>query len=113
MKVELTSPNILPAVPNREPAAKKLQAEDINHNAAREPEKKTNLDDNVRTAKKIDLVPGQTHLKFETDKETGIHLIKIVDAESGEVMLQIPAEELLKISKSLQNFKGLLVSKES
>lgn len=113
MKVELTSATILPAVANRELGAKKLQSQDIKHNAVREPEKKTDFDETRRSEKKIELRPGQTQLRFETDKDTGIQLIKIIDAESGEVMLQFPPEELVNITKSLQNLKGLFVSKES
>ena len=113
MKVELTSPTLLPALANREAAAKKLQAEDTKQNAVREPAKKFDVDETRGTETKVELRPGQTQLRFETDKETGIKLIKIIDAESGEVMLQFPPEELINITKSLHNLKGLFVSKES
>ena len=113
MKVELASPTVLPALANREPAAKKIQAEVIKKNALVGPAKKSDVDETRGTEKKIELRPGQTQLRFETDKDTGIQLIKIIDAESGEVMLQFPPEELLNITKSLNHLKGLFVSKES
>jgi flagellar protein FlaG len=52
-------------------------------------------------------------LRFEQDKDTGIQVIQIVDAESGKLVRQIPPEELLNITKALRDIKGLMVSKES
>lgn len=52
------------------------------------------------------------NLRFNLDKETGIQVIQVIDAKSGELVRQIPAEELLKIAKALRDLKGLLVAKE-
>ena len=113
MNIELISPTKLAAVPNRQWESKMLQRENIRDYAVRHPEQTPEVDRVGPAAKTIELGPDQTHLRFETDKDTGVHLIKIVDTKSGEVVRQIPSEELLYITKSLQNLKGLLVSKES
>jgi flagellar protein FlaG len=64
-------------------------------------------------SKPIVLNRAQVRLRFEQDKDTGIQVIQIVDAESGKLVRQIPPEELLNITKALRDIKGLMVSKES
>ena len=49
-------------------------------------------------------------LKFEIDKATGERVIQVVDSETGEVVRQIPPQELLHVMKILQDLKGLLFS---
>lgn len=41
-------------------------------------------------------------LRFEIDKETGSHVIKVVDRNTLEVIRQLPNEELLNIKRALQ-----------
>lgn len=64
-------------------------------------------------AKPVILNDAQCRLRFERDKETGIHIIQVVDAKSGKLVRQIPPEELLNITKALREIKGLMISKES
>ena len=64
-------------------------------------------------SKPVILNDAQFRLRFERDKETGIHIIQVVDAKSGKLVRQIPPEELLNITKALREIKGLMISKES
>ncbi len=50
-----------------------------------------------------------TQLRFEMDKEADRVIIKVVDRESGEVIRQIPPEEMLNMAKVLDELKGSLV----
>ncbi|MDA8217040.1 MAG: flagellar protein FlaG [Dehalococcoidales bacterium] len=52
-----------------------------------------------------------TRLSFEEDEETGKTLIKVNDAKTGEVLRQVPPEELLRLAAVLQRQMGLLVDK--
>jgi len=45
---------------------------------------------------------SSTDLKFFVDKDTGTYCIKIVDPENHETIRQIPAEEVLEMSKRLR-----------
>lgn len=54
----------------------------------------------------------QVNLRFELDKKTGIQVIQVIDAQSGELVRQIPPEELIDIAEALRELKGLLISKE-
>jgi flagellar protein FlaG len=48
-------------------------------------------------------------LRFEVDKDTDKVIVKVVDRASGEVIRQIPNEEVVRIAKLMSDGKGLLV----
>ena len=52
---------------------------------------------------------GLYSVRFESDKESEEMLIKVVDNKSGEVLRQIPAEEILGMKNSLSKFSGNIV----
>ena len=113
MKIEITSPVGVLLRSHRELDTKRLQPVNSKHDEIRDPSKKLEREIVRGHEKHISLETRQTHLKFETDENTGIRVIKIIDAESGEVVRQIPPEELVKITKTLRDLKGLFISKES
>jgi flagellar protein FlaG len=47
-------------------------------------------------------------LEFSTDADTGRTVVKIMDSATGEVVRQIPMEEMLALAKSLDRLQGLL-----
>lgn len=49
-------------------------------------------------------------LQFEVDKDTDIVIVKVVDRSSGEVIRQIPNEEVVRIAKLMSDGNGLLVN---
>jgi flagellar protein FlaG len=49
-------------------------------------------------------------LRFSIDETSGETVIKVMDHESGEVIRQIPSEELLAIAHNLESAQGLLLS---
>ena len=55
---------------------------------------------------------SSNELQFSIDKETGVQVVKLTDKETGEVIRQIPSEEMLKIAKSIDAMRGTLVSQE-
>ncbi len=52
------------------------------------------------------------HLKIRVDNETEQVVVKVVEPESGEVIRQIPPEELLELEKYLSSPKGLLLQEQ-
>ena len=52
----------------------------------------------------------QRDLHFSIDEDSGETVVRVMDHESGEVIRQIPSEELLAIARSLENAQGLLLS---
>ena len=59
-----------------------------------------------------------TELKFQEDKDTGRTTFKIVNKSTGEVLLQVPSEEVLAMARNLQALdtnmgaSGILVDKK-
>lgn len=47
-------------------------------------------------------------VQFQLDPELNQSVIKVVDQQTGKVIRQFPSEETLRISKALDNLKGLL-----
>jgi flagellar protein FlaG len=53
------------------------------------------------------------HLQMEIDADLDRVVVKVLDGQSGEVIRQIPAEEVLALAKDLLNASGLLVRKQA
>ena len=51
-------------------------------------------------------------VQFEFDKEANTMITKVMDVESGEVIRQMPSEEVVRFSKALGKLQGLLVSQK-
>ena len=43
----------------------------------------------------------QRNLQFSIDKESGVMVVKVIDAKSEKVIRQIPAEETLRLARNL------------
>ncbi|NOT22129.1 MAG: flagellar protein FlaG [Nitrospiraceae bacterium] len=50
-----------------------------------------------------------SHLEFDIDPDLDKVVIKILSGDSGEIIRQIPAQELLDLAKHLDGPKGVLV----
>jgi len=50
-----------------------------------------------------------TQLQFTIDPGTGRRVVKVTDRSTNEVIRQIPEEDVLRLSKALDDFKGILV----
>lgn len=72
-------------------------------------------DDVDRAAQQINeaLQMVSQKLEFSVDKDTDEFVVKVMDKETGEVIRQIPSEELLKIAKALDKLQGLLVKDQA
>lgn len=52
-------------------------------------------------------------LSFSVDDSTGKTIVKVTDAKTGEMIRQIPSEELLEIARSLDKLQGMLLRQEA
>jgi len=48
-------------------------------------------------------------LQFSIDEQSGDTIIKVIDSETDELIRQIPAEELLVLRSSLEEYRGMLL----
>ena len=58
----------------------------------------------------IDL--SSRHLSFSVDEGTGDTVINIVDNGTGEVVRQIPPDDILKLKKKMVEIQGLLLDRK-
>jgi flagellar protein FlaG len=52
-------------------------------------------------------------LQFEVDPDLHRVIVKIMNGDSGEVIRQIPPQEVLDLAKNLQASKGLLLKQQA
>lgn len=57
--------------------------------------------------------PFNDALSFSIDTETGTTVVKVIDKETDEVIKQIPSEEMLALTKALDQLRGLLVKQKA
>lgn len=50
----------------------------------------------------------ERNLDFSVDDSTGRVVVKVLDGDSGDVIRQIPSEELLRLSERLEDMRSLL-----
>jgi len=53
------------------------------------------------------------NLQFSIDDDTGKTLIRIVDRQTGEMIRQIPSEEIIALAKALDNMQGTLLRQKA
>lgn len=51
-------------------------------------------------------------LQFSVDKSTGIPVVKMINQQTGETLLQFPSDAMLQIAKYIDQTTGALVSKK-
>jgi flagellar protein FlaG len=59
------------------------------------------------------LKSSSSNLQFMVDGDTRKVVVRIVDSETNELIRQIPSEEMLAISKSLDRMSGLLIKQKA
>ena len=54
-----------------------------------------------------------SNLSFSIDKDTGQTVVKVIDSSTDEVIKQIPSEEILAISKAIDQLKGVFIQQKA
>lgn len=53
-----------------------------------------------------------TKVSFDVDEETGRSVVRVVNKETGEIIRQVPPEELLTLVARMRQLSGLIFNKE-
>jgi flagellar protein FlaG len=53
------------------------------------------------------------NLSFSVDQVSGYNVVRVVNPDTGELIRQLPSEELLKISRDFQRLNNVLVSQNA
>lgn len=66
------------------------------------------LDQAVERANR--LIGGAAHnLQFRIDQSSGKAIAQVIDTETGDVVRQIPSEEMVAIAKAMDRMQGLML----
>jgi len=55
----------------------------------------------------------RSDIEFSVDEESGRNIVKVVDKQTKDVLMQFPSEEALAISKTLDKFQGLFIKQQA
>jgi flagellar protein FlaG len=66
----------------------------------------------VESMKQLIEAKAPNSLAFSIDDSTGKTVVRITDAQTGEMIRQIPSEEMLEIARSLDRMQGMLLRAE-
>lgn len=53
------------------------------------------------------------NLQFSVDEDTNKNIVRVVDTESGELIRQIPAQEIIEIAKALDKLQGMIIRQKA
>jgi len=94
-KIPVNGGEVLPPA-GKEPPAQVVDSADISETV-------TEINDIIRSV--------QRDLAFNIDEDSGRTVISVIDSESGELIRQIPSEDLLAIATHLRDFRQDTVSR--
>lgn len=67
----------------------------------------------VESMKQMIEAKAPNSLAFSIDDSTGKTIVRITDAQTGEMIRQIPSEEMLEIAQALDRMQGLLLQQQA
>jgi len=71
--------------------------------------------ENKRVKEAIDNIVNAANYfnhKIRVEIDNDMMIVKIIDEKTGQVIRQIPSEELVELSKNTKDLKGLLINRE-
>lgn len=71
------------------------------------------MEDLVEPVQQINAVMRPYGVQFELSDDYPQPITRLVDLESGDVIRQIPGEEVLQVASRLEDLRGRLVSQEA
>jgi flagellar protein FlaG len=114
MKLNLSYPTAKPAAPVADKPVEKPQADVVALSTVKEESKSAQAEqDKLKMAiKEIEefVQSVKRNLEFSIDEPSGKVVVKVIASDSGEVIRQIPNEEVLKLANSLNDASSLLFS---
>jgi flagellar protein FlaG len=57
--------------------------------------------------------PANASLKIEIDPDSDRIIVKVLDDQSGELIRQIPSQEMVEIAKRLDTMQGIFITKRT
>jgi flagellar protein FlaG len=67
----------------------------------------------IESMKRMIETKAPNSLAFSVDASSGKTIVKITDRQTGEMIRQIPSEEMLEIARSLDKMQGMLLQQKA
>lgn len=58
-------------------------------------------------------IAQETELRIDRDSETGRIIFQTIRSSTGEVLRQVPSEQMVSLAKSIREAQGLLIDREA
>lgn len=105
------------------PAPEKARTAKTTPSQSRNPDDPSSASSVVSAESAVELLNNRlqgtgTELKFKVDRDSGRTLFQVVSENTGEVLLQVPSEEMLAMARKLRDFaeqtgaSGVLLDRE-
>lgn len=53
------------------------------------------------------------NLQFSVDEDTNKNIVRVVDTSTGELIRQIPSQEIIEIAKALDKLQGMIIREKA
>jgi flagellar protein FlaG len=67
----------------------------------------------VDQANKVLQVKTSNELQFSVDKSTDIPVVKMINQQTGETLMQFPSDAMLQIARSIDRATGAIIRKQA
>lgn len=105
---------VVPAEPTEKAAQGRNDAAAVLEKNGEEEKKKTQLNSELFLNKIKELTDnGSYSVRFEMNPSSEQLVIRLVDSDTGDLIRQIPSEELMGLAEQLKNLRGSLLDTES
>lgn len=98
--------------PEAEVMPRATRASGANARQERSPADRKTIEDTVAKIREA-IGPANSSLKIEIDPDTDGVIVKVLDDRSGEIIRQIPSQEMIEIAKRLDAMQGIFVTKRT
>ncbi len=71
------------------------------------------LNQAVEQANKILQTKTSNELQFSIDKDSGLSVVRLINQQSGDTVLQFPSEAMIQIAKSIDRITGAIIRKQA
>lgn len=104
----------LPAAPQGAPAPVPVKAPAVTPQPAPQQQpSKEQVQKAVESMRQMIETTAPNSLAFSIDDDTGKTIVRVTDAQTGEMIRQIPSKELLEIARSLDKMQGMLLRQKA
>ena len=78
-----------------------------------QPPKPEQVQNAVKSLEQLVKNKAPNSLAFSIDDNSGKTVVRVSDAKTGEMIRQIPSEEMLELARSLDKMQGMLLKQEA